>query len=124
VRHTARADHLDVVGHCTLAGGGTADWLPSGASLTPETLKATWEPSPRQSPAAASQFETPGHRPDLTTCSLVPWPPGLPDAGSPCDTAPTARAQADSLQMRASFIDVGFSTKTRERIPGCADEIA
>jgi hypothetical protein len=39
----ARADHLDVVGHYTLAGGGTADWLPSGAGFTPEAFNATWE---------------------------------------------------------------------------------
>lgn len=31
VLHVARADHLDVVGHYTLAGDRTADWLPSGA---------------------------------------------------------------------------------------------
>jgi hypothetical protein len=41
--HVARADHLDVVGHYTLAGGGTADWLPSGAGFTPEAFGATWE---------------------------------------------------------------------------------
>jgi hypothetical protein len=39
----ARADHLDVVGHYTLAGGRTADWLPSGASFTPEAFDATWD---------------------------------------------------------------------------------
>jgi hypothetical protein len=43
VLHVARADHLDVVGHYTLAGGGTADWLPSGAGFTPEAFNATWE---------------------------------------------------------------------------------
>ncbi len=43
VLHAARADHLDVVGHYTLAGGGTADWLPSGAGFTPEAFNATWE---------------------------------------------------------------------------------
>jgi hypothetical protein len=41
--HVARADHLDVVGHYTLAGGGTADWLPSGAGFTPEAFDATWD---------------------------------------------------------------------------------
>jgi len=41
--HVARADHLDVVGHYTLAGGRTADWLPSGAGFTPEAFNATWE---------------------------------------------------------------------------------
>lgn len=39
----ARADHLDVVGHYMLAGGRTADWLPSGAGLTPEAFEATWD---------------------------------------------------------------------------------
>jgi hypothetical protein len=43
VVHVARADHLDVVGHYTLAGGRTADWLPSGAGFTPEAFEATWE---------------------------------------------------------------------------------
>ena len=43
VLHVARADHLDVVGHYTLAGGRTADWLPSGAGFTPEAFDATWE---------------------------------------------------------------------------------
>jgi triacylglycerol lipase len=41
--HVARADHLDLVGHYTLAGGGTADWLPSGAGFTPEAFDATWD---------------------------------------------------------------------------------
>jgi hypothetical protein len=41
--HVARADHLDVVGHYTLAGGRTADWLPSGAGFTPEAFAATWD---------------------------------------------------------------------------------
>ena len=41
--HVARADHLDVVGHYTLAGGRTADWLPSGAGFTPEGFEATWD---------------------------------------------------------------------------------
>jgi hypothetical protein len=39
--HVACADHLDVVGHYTLAGR-TADWLPSGAGFTPEAFEATW----------------------------------------------------------------------------------
>jgi hypothetical protein len=43
VVHVACADHLDVVGHYTLAGGRTADWLPSGAGFTPEQFDATWE---------------------------------------------------------------------------------
>ena len=43
VLHVACADHLDVVGHYTLASGGTADWLPSGAGFTPEGFDATWE---------------------------------------------------------------------------------
>jgi len=43
VLHVARADHLDVVGHYTLAGGRTADWLPSGAGFTREEFDATWE---------------------------------------------------------------------------------
>jgi hypothetical protein len=41
--HVACADHLDVVGHYTLAGGRTADWLPSGAGFTTEQFDATWE---------------------------------------------------------------------------------
>jgi triacylglycerol lipase len=43
VLHVARADHLDLVGHYTLAGGGTANWLPSGAGFTPEAFDASWE---------------------------------------------------------------------------------
>jgi hypothetical protein len=43
VLHVARADHLDVVGHFTLASGGTGDWLPSGAGFTPAEFEATWE---------------------------------------------------------------------------------
>jgi hypothetical protein len=43
ILHVARADHLDVVGHYTLAGGRTADWLPSGAGFTPEAFEATWD---------------------------------------------------------------------------------
>jgi hypothetical protein len=41
--HIARADHLDLVGHYTLAGGGTANWLPSGAGFTPEGFDAVWD---------------------------------------------------------------------------------
>ena len=41
--HVARADHLDVVGHYTLAGGHSADWLPSGAGFTPAEFAATWD---------------------------------------------------------------------------------
>jgi len=43
VLHVARADHLDIVGHYTLAGGRTADWLPSGAGFTPDAFEAAWE---------------------------------------------------------------------------------
>lgn len=43
ILRVACADHLDVVGHYTLAGGGTADWLPSGAGFTPEAFDATWD---------------------------------------------------------------------------------
>jgi triacylglycerol lipase len=41
--HVALADHLDIVGHYTLAGGRTADWLPSGAGFTPEAFGAAWD---------------------------------------------------------------------------------
>jgi hypothetical protein len=40
--HVARADHLDVVGHYTLAGGKAGDWLPSGAGFTRDGFDATW----------------------------------------------------------------------------------
>ena len=40
--HVARADHLDVVGHYTLAERA-GDWLPSGAGFTPEAFEATWD---------------------------------------------------------------------------------
>ncbi|MGA8052306.1 MAG: hypothetical protein WCA12_00330 [Burkholderiales bacterium] len=43
VLHVACADHLDVVGHYTLAGGRTGDWLPSGAGFTPEAFHDAWE---------------------------------------------------------------------------------
>ena len=38
-----RADHLDLVGHYTLAGGSSGNWLPSGAGFTREAFDATWE---------------------------------------------------------------------------------
>jgi triacylglycerol lipase len=41
--HVARADHLDVVGHYTLASARTGDWLPSGAGFTPAAFEGTWE---------------------------------------------------------------------------------
>jgi triacylglycerol lipase len=56
VLYVARADHLDVVGHYTLAVGGTADWLPSGAGFTPDAFNATWD-------AVAAAIAR-GHRPD------------------------------------------------------------
>ena len=40
--HVARADHLDVVGHYTLAERA-GDWLPSGAGFTPEAFAAAWD---------------------------------------------------------------------------------
>lgn len=43
VLHVARADHLDIVGHYTLAGGRTADWLPSGAGFTSNAFEAAWD---------------------------------------------------------------------------------
>jgi hypothetical protein len=43
ILHVARADHLDVVGHYTLAGGSAGDWLPSGAGFTRKAFTATWE---------------------------------------------------------------------------------
>jgi hypothetical protein len=43
VLHVARADHLDVVGHYTLAGERTGNWLPSGAGFAPEAFDATWD---------------------------------------------------------------------------------
>ena len=43
VVHVARADHLDVVGHYTLAGGSTGNWLPSGAGFTREAFEAVWD---------------------------------------------------------------------------------
>jgi hypothetical protein len=44
VLYAVRADHLDVVGHYTLAAGGrTADWLPSGAAFSDADFDATWD---------------------------------------------------------------------------------
>lgn len=43
VLHVARADHLDIVGHFTLAGGSSGNWLPSGAGFTREAFDATWD---------------------------------------------------------------------------------
>src|SRR5512135_582421 len=43
VLHAVRADHLDVVGHFTLAGGSSGNWLPSGAGFTREAFDATWD---------------------------------------------------------------------------------
>ena len=41
--HAARADHLDLVGHYTLAGGSSGNWLPSGAGFTRQTFDAAWD---------------------------------------------------------------------------------
>ena len=41
--HAVRADHLDVVGHYTLAGGSSGNWLPSGAGFTRAAFEAIWE---------------------------------------------------------------------------------
>src|SRR5512134_2800975 len=43
VLHVARADHLDVVGHYTLAGGSTGNWLPSGAGFTRKAFDSVWQ---------------------------------------------------------------------------------
>jgi triacylglycerol lipase len=43
VLHVGRADHLDVVGHYTMAGRHSADWLPSGAGFTREAFDALWD---------------------------------------------------------------------------------
>ena len=43
VVHVVRADHLDVVGHYTLAGGSSGNWLPSGAGFTRQSFDATWD---------------------------------------------------------------------------------
>jgi hypothetical protein len=41
--HVACADHLDVVGHFTLAAEDTSDWLPSGAGFTPKAFEKLWD---------------------------------------------------------------------------------
>jgi triacylglycerol lipase len=41
--HAVCADHLDVVGHFTLAGGSSGNWLPSGANFTREAFDTTWD---------------------------------------------------------------------------------
>ena len=43
VLHVACADHLDVVGHYTLAGGRSGNWLPSGAGFTRKAFDSLWE---------------------------------------------------------------------------------
>jgi hypothetical protein len=43
VLHVVRADHLDVVGHYTLAGGSSGNWLPSGAGFTRQAFDAAWD---------------------------------------------------------------------------------
>jgi len=43
ILHAACADHLDVVGHFTLATENTTDWLPSGAGFTPAAFEALWD---------------------------------------------------------------------------------
>jgi len=43
VLQVVRADHLDVVGHYTLASGKTGNWLPSGAGFTPDAFDTTWD---------------------------------------------------------------------------------
>jgi triacylglycerol lipase len=43
VLHVARADHLDVVGHYTLASRQSGNWLPSGAGFTRAAFDALWE---------------------------------------------------------------------------------
>ncbi len=43
VLHVARADHLDVVGHYTLAPADAGDWLPSGAGFTAAAFSSTWD---------------------------------------------------------------------------------
>jgi triacylglycerol lipase len=40
--HAARGDHLDVVGHYTLAERA-GDWLPSGAGFTTDAFEAVWD---------------------------------------------------------------------------------
>jgi hypothetical protein len=60
VLHIARGDHLDVVGHYTLAGGSAGDWLPSGAGFTPEAFAAVWEAVAK----AIARARPPGLRPE------------------------------------------------------------
>ena len=43
ILHIARADHLDIVGHFTLAAENTGDWLPSGAGFTTEAFAVAWD---------------------------------------------------------------------------------
>jgi hypothetical protein len=43
VVHVACADHLDLVGHYTLAGASSGNWLPSGAGFTPAAFDAAWD---------------------------------------------------------------------------------
>jgi hypothetical protein len=43
VLHVACADHLDVVGHYTLATKETGNWLPSGAGFTRKRFDALWD---------------------------------------------------------------------------------
>jgi len=58
VLHVACADHLDVVGHYTLAAKGTGDWLPSGAGFTPEAFESLWD----NVAAAIARGRQPAHR--------------------------------------------------------------
>ncbi|MGE5160417.1 MAG: esterase/lipase family protein [Betaproteobacteria bacterium] len=60
VVHVARADHLDVVGHYTLARGGTADWLPSGAGFTPSAFDALWDAVAAAIAGGRRRARTPG----------------------------------------------------------------
>ncbi len=86
VLHVARADHLDLVGHYTLAGGGTANWLPSGAGFTPEAFDATWE-------AVAAAIAKGSRRPRVDAASRT-----CVATAVMCDTAPTEpSAQLTSL---------------------------
>jgi len=67
VLHVARADHLDVAGHYTLAGARTGDWLPSGAGFTPEGFAATWDAVARAiARASADTRGAPGAAPART----------------------------------------------------------
>jgi hypothetical protein len=73
--HVARADHLDMVGHYTLASGRTGDWLPSGAGFTPAAFGATWEAVAARSQDAAELLEPPT---SLEACKVV-------RKGAPCE---------------------------------------